>query len=280
MRRLVLFTVLSSWFFAPVGFMLAADQTTKVTAEEAMQRLTAGNARFAGGNSAHPNTDPARRTETGTHGQQPFVTILGCSDSRVPLETVFDQGIGDIFAVRVAGNVCNDDEMASLEYGVNQLGTHLLVVLGHTDCGAVTAAVTGAEVHGHMRDLVGKITPAVAKAQASHPELHGKELVPAATEANVWQSIEECWSNSPMTRRYVASGKVKVVGAIYDVKTGKVQWLGEHPKQEQVARTGPDRASEQGRTPARTPGAPLALGVPHGIADFFLERLGENPLHA
>ncbi len=238
MRRLVLLTVLSSWFFAPVGFTLAAGPTTQVTAEEAIQRLTAGNARFVEGKNAHPNADPARRTETGTRGQQPFVTILGCSDSRVPLETVFDQGIGDIFAVRVAGNVCEGDEMASLEYGVNQLGTHVLVVLGHTDCGAVTAAVTGAEVHGHMRELVGKITPAVAKAQASHPGLHGKDLVPAATEANVWQSIEDLVLHSPMTRRHIESGKVKVIGAIYDVKTGKVQWLGEHPKQRKLLERG------------------------------------------
>jgi len=234
MRRLVLFTALTGWLSAAVGLAQAAEQTTKVTAEEAIQRLTAGNARFAEGKSDHPNAGPTRRTETGTLGQQPFVTILGCSDSRVPLETVFDQGIGDIFAVRVAGNICEVDEMASLEYGVSKLGTRLVVVLGHTDCGAVTAAVTGAELHGHMRQLVDKITPAVVEAQASHRELHGMELVPAATAANVWYSIEELFLNSPMTRRHVESGKLKVLGAIYDVKTGKVQWLGEHPKQKKL----------------------------------------------
>ena len=124
--------------------------------------------------------------------------------------------------------------MGSLEYGMSHLGTHLLVVLGHTDCGAVTAAVTGAEVHGNIRRVVDKIEPAVAAAQAAHRDLHGKDLVPAATELNVWYSIEELMAGSPMTRRHVASGKLKVIGAIYDVKTGKVQWLGEHPKQKEL----------------------------------------------
>jgi carbonic anhydrase len=234
MRRLVLLAALASVLLAPVGLTSAAEETTKVTAEEAVERLTEGNARFAEGKSVHPRADPARRTDTGTRGQQPFVTVLGCSDSRAPLETVFDQGIGDIFTVRVAGNVCADDEMASLEYGAGHLGTHLVVVLGHSDCGAVTAAVTGAEVHGHMRQLVDKISPAVAEAQAAHRDLHGKDLVPAAIEANVWYSIEQLLLNSPMTRRLVETGKLQVIGAIYDVKTGKVEWLGQHPKQKKL----------------------------------------------
>ena len=177
MRKLVLFTALATWLSAVAGLVAAAEQSSGVTAEEAIARLKAGNARFAEEKSSHAGADAARRSET-ARSQQPFVTILGCDDSRVPLETVFDQGIGDIFAVRVAGNVCDVDEMGSIEYGVSHLGTRLLVVLGHTDCGAVTAAVTGAELHGNIRRVVDKIEPAVAAAQATHRDLHGKDSCP------------------------------------------------------------------------------------------------------
>jgi len=178
--------------------------------------------------------DAERRTETATNGQRPFVTMLSCSDSRVPLELDDDQGIGDIFVVRVAGNVCGVHEMGSIEYGVDHVGTPLLVILGHTQCGAVTAAATGAEVHGHIRPLVEKIAPAVSKAQAAHSGLHGEDLVPAATEANVWHAAEELFRHSPETRHLVQAGKLKLVGAIYDVKSGQVKWLGEHPQQSRL----------------------------------------------
>jgi carbonic anhydrase len=150
------------------------------------------------------------------------------------LELVFDQGVGDIFVVRVAGNVCGTDEMGSIEYGVDHVGTPLLVILGHTQCGAVTAAATGAEVHGHIRPLVEKIAPAVSKAQAAHRDLHGKALVPAATEANVWHAAEELLKNSPAAQHRVQAGTLKLVGAIYDVRSGQVKWLGEHPQQSRL----------------------------------------------
>ncbi len=210
---------------------LAAETATKITPDEVLRRLTEGNARFVAGKSTHPNGDAARHVQTAAEGQHPLATILSCSDSRVPLELVFDQGIGDIFVVRVAGNVCGVDEMGSIEYGVDHVGTPLLVVLGHTECGAVKAAVTAAELHGSIAPLVARIGPAVAKAQAGHPDLHGIDLAPAATEANVWNSIEELLTKSAITRSLVISGKVKVLGAIYDVKTGEVRWLGEHPRQ-------------------------------------------------
>jgi carbonic anhydrase len=121
--------------------------------------------------------------------------------------------------------------MGSIEYGVDHVGTPLLIVLGHTECGAVKAAANSAELHGSVAPLVARIAPAVAQAQAQHPDLHGIALVPAATEANVWQSVEELLTKSPVTRDRVQSGKLKAVGAIYDVKTGQVRWLGEHPRQ-------------------------------------------------
>ena len=166
MRKLAAFLVVSICLWAPAGLMPAADQATGVTAEEAIRSLTKGNARFAEGKSTHPNADSARRTETAQSGQRPLATVLACANSRSPVEIVFDRGIGDLFVVRVAGNVCGVDEQGSIEYGVEKLGTPLVLVLGHSDCGAVSAAVSGAELHGSIKRLVGKIVPAVVDAQS------------------------------------------------------------------------------------------------------------------
>lgn len=208
----------------------APNEDAGVTLEVAIQRLEDGNGRFAAGKSRHPNVTPARREETTKNGQKPFATVLTCSDSRVPVEGVFDQGVGDIFVVRVAGNVCDVDEAGSIEYGVDHLGTPLLMVLGHTQCGAVTAVVTSAKVHGNIERLVSKIRPAAEKAGAAHANLHGKDLVPAAIEANVWQAIDDLLKSSEIVRNRAKEGKVKVVGGIYDLENGQVRWLGEHPE--------------------------------------------------
>lgn len=162
-----------------------------MTPDEAIERLTQGNVRYHSGEPEHPRSDAQRMQQTTEHGQHPFATVITCSDSRVPVERVFDQGIGDVFTIRVAGNVCDTDEIGSIEYGVDHLGTPLFVVLGHTGCGAVTAVVTGAELHGSIPPLVDNIGPAVAKASKAHPSLHGQDLVPEAVKANVWQSIDD-----------------------------------------------------------------------------------------
>jgi carbonic anhydrase len=209
---------------------LGAGEAALVASGAAMRLLQEGNLRYVAGKSIHPNTNPARREATVKDGQHPIASILSCSDSRVPVETVFDQGIGDIFVIRVAGNVCNVDEAGSIEYGAEHLGTPLLIVLGHTQCGAVTAVATNAELHGNIVPLVAGIRPAVAKAQKEHPDLHGNDLVPAAIEANVWQAIDDLFKNSPIVRTRVKEGKLKVIGAEYDLETGKIRWLGEHPQ--------------------------------------------------
>ncbi|MDK2872647.1 MAG: carbonic anhydrase [Desulfomicrobiaceae bacterium] len=197
----------------------------------ALQRLQEGNARFQEGRSLHPNLDTARRLVTSTLGQKPFATVLACSDSRVPVEIVFDQGIGDIFTIKVAGNVADTDEIGSMEYGVDHLGTPVLVVLGHTHCGAVTAVTTGAEVHGSIPQLVDNIIPALEATRHAHPELEGNALIDAVIEANVWQTIEDIFKRSPAIAKRAAQGKTAVVGAIYDITSGQVRFLGEHPNQ-------------------------------------------------
>jgi methyl-accepting chemotaxis protein len=201
-----------------------------VSSPEALENLKLGNVRFASGKSTHPNLTAERRAEV-AKGQNPFATILTCSDSRVPAEAIFDQGLGDLFVVRVAGNVAKTDEIGSIEYGAGHLGTSLLVVMGHSSCGAVKAVLEGAEVHGSIPQLVETIVPAVEKTKAAHPALPGAQLMAKAVEANVWQAIDNTFENSAIVRDLVKAGKLKVVGAVYDLASGSVQWHGEHPEQ-------------------------------------------------
>ena len=195
----------------------------------ALKLLRQGNIRFAADTPYHPDLDAPRREETAQNGQQPFATVLACSDSRVPVEQIFDQGVGSLFVVRVAGNVADVDELGSMEYGVDHLGTPVLIVLGHTGCGAVTAVAQEAHVHGHIPTLVDNIIPAVQKAVADGA--NDRNLVAKSVEANVWQSVEDTLLKSASIRQRVLDGEAEIVGAIYDLNTGMVNWLGRHPKE-------------------------------------------------
>ncbi len=192
-----------------------------------------GNERFASGKSIHPRLESEHRTSLAS-GQTPFATVIACSDSRVSPELLFDQGVGDLFVIRVAGNVADVDEVGSIEYGVDHLQTPLLVVLGHTHCGAVTAVALSHEVHGSIPQLVDNITPAVARAKAKGSNLSQDDLVAHAVNENVWVSIEDLLNRSEATRSLIKAGSLRVVGAVYDLETGRVKWLGEHPKQTQL----------------------------------------------
>jgi carbonic anhydrase len=199
-----------------------------------MHRLTSGNERFANGRAIHPHADATRRLETSQQGQHPFAAIVSCSDSRAPLEIVFDQGIGDLFAIRVAGNICATDETGTIEYAVEHLHIRLVVVLGHRDCGAVTAVVNGAIEHGSLPALLGHITPSVEAAKRKHPGLEGPALVSEVIEENVWHGIEDLLTHSESVKERVREGSLQVVGAIYDLQTGVVRWLGTHPRQAEL----------------------------------------------
>ena len=200
------------------------------TPAEALARMKEGNARFASGKVLNPNTGSDRIAET-SKGQHPFATVLGCSDSRVPVERVFDQGIGDVFTVRVAGNVAKVDEIGSVEYAAGHMNVPLLVVLGHTKCGAVTAVVNNAKVGGSIPGLVSSIVPAVEAARKAHPEVKGEAIIPFAIEANVFETIKTLIVTSEELRHLVHEGKLQIVGGVYDIADGKVKWLGEHPDQ-------------------------------------------------
>jgi carbonic anhydrase len=210
---------------------------TGYTADEALARLKNGNERYVEGKPKHPRADVARRAETVKDGQHPFAIVIGCADSREPVELLFDQGVGDVFVIRVAGNVANTDEIGSAEYAAEHLGVPLCLVLGHTKCGAVTAAVGGGDIPGNVGALVNTIKPAVTAAQNAHPELKDKALIPAAIEANVRQAMANLTGKSDVLKHLVSAGKLRIVGGIYDLETGAIAWLDEGKAGKPVAVT-------------------------------------------
>lgn len=167
-----------------------------MTSDAALSLLKEGNLRFSQGKLTNPNQGASRRTETADHGQKPFTIVLSCADSRVPLDLIFDRGIGDIFGVRVAGNVAGIDQLGSIEYGVEHLGIPLVVVLGHSKCGAVGAVVEGEHAQGNLRAITEKIVPAVDKTRKANPNLPMDELVDKCSITNVQQVIQDLSSNS------------------------------------------------------------------------------------
>ncbi len=193
--------------------------------DDAQLLLRDGNRRFVAGEAVHFQQDAARRRETVTNGQKPFAVILTCSDSRVPPELLFDQGLGCLFVIRVAGNVAQTDEIASIEYAVGHLGARLIVVLGHTHCGAVTAVVEESPLGPNLTQLVKPIIPAVARARSENPGMRGAPLVAAAIRANIEQAATDLRRRSPEIAAAVIHGNVRVLGANYDLETGEVTFF-------------------------------------------------------
>ena len=231
LKRISIFAVVGLGFVA--GFTRGGraaeklDPSARLLRDASLMLLKEGNARFVAGKQLHPNQDAERRSSTVAQGQEPFATILACSDSREPVELIFDRGVGDLFVVRVAGNVAGTSELASVEYGVAHLHTPLLIVMGHSKCGAVSAVVQGAELPGHLHALVEKIKPAVDKVKAETSD--APDSLAKTIEANVWQTIENILKQSQAVRAGVSSGQLSVIGAVYDLEQGKVTWLGAHP---------------------------------------------------
>jgi carbonic anhydrase len=186
---------------------------------EAFELLLAGNQRFVGGRPEHPNQDAARRAQVAPQ-QAPFAVLFGCSDSRLAAEIIFDQGLGDLFVVRVAGNVIDDQGLGSMEYAVEHLHAPLIVVLGHSSCGAVKAAVSGEPAPGHIHALVKALKPAVesARGQPGDP-------VANAVNANIQRVVGQLKAAKPILAERIKAGTLKVVGGRYDLSTGTVELL-------------------------------------------------------
>jgi carbonic anhydrase len=186
---------------------------------QALQKLIEGNKRFTLSKQSHPNQSKERRQEL-VKGQKPFAVIVGCSDSRIPPEIIFDQGLGDLFVIRVAGNIVDDVALGSIEYAVGHLGTQLIVVLGHSKCGAVTATVQGGAVHGHVENIVQAIKPAIDVAK----DLPGN-LTDNTIKANARLVASRIQSSQPILAEMVRLDKIAVVSAYYDIENGEVHIL-------------------------------------------------------
>ncbi len=234
-RRFVLLIALALAVFAPAAVAGEFAETSPAlpNADQAEQMLRDGNARFAAQQSTFPNQDRRRLQEISAE-QHPFATILTCSDSRVPTELIFDAGLGDLVVVRVAGNVADVDEIATIEYSVDRLNTPLLIVLGHTDCGAVSAKVGGVKVGGFMPQLFDNIDGALTRAMRRTAGISqdNETLLSCTTQDNVFKSIEDIITQSPAVYQRAADGRLRIVGGVYNVASGKVQWLGVHPRQQ------------------------------------------------
>jgi len=193
--------------------------TVMQNADLALKKLMDGNEHFASASLVHPHQDGEWRISLGS-GQAPFASILTCSDSRVAPEVIFDQGLGDLFVVRVAGNIINDQLLGSLEYAAAHLNTPLIVVLGHTDCGAIGAVASGGELEGHIASLAPAIQPAVDKVKGQEGDLTDN----AAREV-ARMTAQQLQNSEPIIANLVKEGKVKVVPAFYDLESGEVNLL-------------------------------------------------------
>lgn len=199
----------------------SAAERSSVTPDQALRRLLAGNQRYTAGNARHPNQSAGRRREV-AGGQRPFATILACADSRVAPELIFDQGLGDLFVVRVAGNIVDDAVLGSIEFGAEELHIPLVVVLGHEKCGAVAAALSLAgEAPGHIGSLVKPIKPAVDMARGQPGD-----LLDNAVRANVGLSVRALRTSTPILAELVRERKLKIIGARYDLDSGVVGVIG------------------------------------------------------
>lgn len=199
-------------------------ETVVETPEQALQQLAEGNKRFVSETNVFPHHDHKRVEETAPE-QHPFATVIGCSDSRVPVELIFDQGVGDIFVIRTAGNSVNDDMvMGSLDYSIDHLGVKLIVVLGHESCGGITGAIATCEGEGHEHH-VGKVGELISSLREDVKDYVGKsDKLDEAIHANVHTQVARI-SEADHVKELIAQGKVKVVGAYYDVQSGEVAFI-------------------------------------------------------
>lgn len=199
----------------------ASEEAGSITPELALQQLMEGNLRYAQGNASHPHQSLEQRAEL-VSGQHPFAVILGCSDSRIPPELIFDQGLGDVFVIRTAGEVVDNASLASIEYAVEHLDVPLVVVLGHDSCGAVTAAVQGGEAEGHLGSLMDFIRPAVEQAREAG---EGSDLLNGSIDNNVFNIVEALKSSQPVLSEKVEAGELMILGARYRLDSGLVEIL-------------------------------------------------------
>lgn len=208
-----------------VNHAISKQKQSEITPERAVELLKEGNQRFTSGKMKKRNLR-AQVKEAGVNGQFPFAAVVSCMDSRAAPSLVFDQGIGDIFSARIAGNIVNEDILGSLEYAAKVAGSKAILVLGHTHCGAVKGACDNAQL-GNLTQLVAKIIPAVK----ATPDVHGDDrssknhhFVDAVAETNVKMTVNAILEKSQVLKEMVDAGQIKIIGAMLDVETGKVKF--------------------------------------------------------
>jgi carbonic anhydrase len=195
------------------------EAVARYSADQAFQKLMDGNLRFKSGHAINPNQgfDTLKKA---AQGQSPFAIVLTCSDSRLSPEVIFDQGIGDLFVVRLAGNILTKEGLASIEYAIFVLGARYVMVLGHDHCGAVDATLAGGKLPGHLNELTAAIDPALQKNQCP-----AGDKLECAIEANVKYVVQKLSAAGPIVANKVASKEVRVDGAIFNIETGTVNLL-------------------------------------------------------
>jgi len=198
---------------------------SEIKMEGAKATLEKGNQRFAQGKSIAHTWQTGTVAKTGTLGQAPSVAVLTCSDSRTPAELIFDMGVGDLFVCRNAGGFDTPEVNATFEYGVAALGVHTILVLGHSKCGAVTATLEGKPVPGNISLLTKSLQPGIEKIHKEHSDLSKADQLNHAVEELTRYQMIEVIKNSELLQKAKADGKLQVMGAVYDVETGRVRFL-------------------------------------------------------
>ena len=203
--------------------VMTRDAQAKITPAKALTMLKEGNARFVSGNAT--DYDYNAQIKKTANGQFPFASVLSCLDSRIPPEIIFDRGIGDLFVARVAGNFTNDDILGSFEFASKLGGSKLIVVMGHSECGAVKGACDAAQL-GLLSTTLASINPAVAAVEGHNPRTSkNAAFVQAVSEMNVRLTMKKLRDRSVVLRRMIESGEIDMVGAMYDISTGEVTFL-------------------------------------------------------
>jgi carbonic anhydrase len=206
-------------------FATGSFSWSEIKMEGAKATLEKGNQRFTDGKALAHNWQKGMVAKTGSLGQTPSVAVLTCADSRTPPEVIFDFGVGDLFVCRNAGGFDTPEVNATFEYGVAALGVHTILVLGHSKCGAVTATLEGKPVPGNIALLTKALQPGIDKIHQEHSDLSKEDQLNYAVEALVRYQMIELIKNSELLKKAKADGKLQVMGAVYDVETGKVRFL-------------------------------------------------------